>query len=730
MNGNRTTITENDGSVTTNVFDNKNRLTRELRTGLDPYVCNYAYDLNDSLISRDLPGGGNVGFTLDNCARITADSAGTAYSWDPDGRLLSRIGGLGTVTFSYDYADRVTGMTVGSGASPLTLAYFYNGDGGLQYLRRNGLRSQFLLDGRDVLREWLPLTITRSTDAVALRPRDLVRLNLNVLNQSVVDYTHGLGLISQRITTLTTNPQTYSTDYFRWDGRATSRRQEDPSKADTNDTVYDAYGLLRSPKTLTSAYGFVGEEGVRQEKGLAPDLVVPYHMRARMYDPLLGRFTSRDPVWDVNLYEYGRDNPWSNIDPGGMQTEPSPDEATVYRMLRQSGGGGGYLPPVNFSKAELGAFQWAGVNVNDPSSGEAIILRKILHRIHSRGVSFKHFSDPEVQELWSDLIYFRTMATGGTEASAAAARAQWRMRHHARPERILPLAERRDPVLLFTLEGTVEGLKTGGAATLNVFTFNQSWLYDPGEFRNMPGFGGSVASATIGREVLISTITLPESVAAKLGRAQFWLLNETRLGSGVLTPALYYGGRAKSFVAPALRYAGERTIDPVLRPFLNLVRLGQARSFSGTLAEVEVLRDPAGNVLGAVIRDERGVATHRGALGVTDEFGNVQILADLGEQEPMVSAHEIAHAHLRLAPDARFLPIRMQAFRATLRAPSRTFLEEAIVHSVATGSATAGVSSAARYVSVSGLALPHILSALLSKAGGRPRPGIPEGRRR
>ncbi|HET6385661.1 MAG TPA: RHS repeat-associated core domain-containing protein [Armatimonadota bacterium] len=317
MSGNRTTITENDGSVTTNVFDNKNRLTRELRTGLDPYVCNYAYDLNDSLISRDLPGGGNVTFYVDIMQKIT----GGGYSWDTDGRLLSRIGGLGTVTFSYDYADRVSGMTVGSGATALTLAYHYDGDGGLQWLQRNGLRSQFLLDGRDVLREWLPLTITRSTDTVALRPRDLVRLDLNVLSQQVVDYTHGVGLISQRITTLTTDPQTWSTDFFRWDGRATSRRQEDPSKADTNDTIFDAYGLLRSTKTLTSAYGFVGEEGVRQEKGLAPDLVVPHHMRARMYDPLLGRFTSQDPVWDVNLYEYGRDNPWSNIDPGGMQTE-------------------------------------------------------------------------------------------------------------------------------------------------------------------------------------------------------------------------------------------------------------------------------------------------------------------------------------------------------------------------------------------------------------------------
>ncbi|HET6385659.1 MAG TPA: hypothetical protein VFJ58_19885 [Armatimonadota bacterium] len=103
------TITENDASQTVNVFDDEGRLISEIRTRLDPYTCEYQYYLNDSLISRDLPGGGNATFDIDNMQKIT----GSGYVWDTDGRLLSRTVGTAVVTFSYDYADRVSGMTVG-----------------------------------------------------------------------------------------------------------------------------------------------------------------------------------------------------------------------------------------------------------------------------------------------------------------------------------------------------------------------------------------------------------------------------------------------------------------------------------------------------------------------------------------------------------------------------------------------------------------------------------------
>jgi hypothetical protein len=226
----------------------KNRLISEVRTGTSPYSAIYAYAPDDSRLARDLPSGGRVTFTHDLAGKITADSAGTGYSWDADGRLLHRIGGIGpSLTWAYDYAGRVTSFTLDSGnpTTSTSLTYLFDGDGRLQRLRRKGNRSAYLLDGRDVLREWntTVVTVLHAGTGAVLRPRDEIRLNngqaLISLTQEILDYTHGAslplspnsqpmgdvtgsrGLVSQRTT---------QSQYYRWDGRGTARRMEDSSR--------------------------------------------------------------------------------------------------------------------------------------------------------------------------------------------------------------------------------------------------------------------------------------------------------------------------------------------------------------------------------------------------------------------------------------------------------------------------------------------------------------------
>jgi hypothetical protein len=45
-------------------------------------------------------------------------------------------------------------------------------------------------------------------------------------------------------------------------------------------------------------------------------------MRARFYDPTIGRFLSEDPIWSTNLYPYADNNPVMRIDPKGTIGAP------------------------------------------------------------------------------------------------------------------------------------------------------------------------------------------------------------------------------------------------------------------------------------------------------------------------------------------------------------------------------------------------------------------------
>jgi RHS repeat-associated protein len=88
---------------------------------------------------------------------------------------------------------------------------------------------------------------------------------------------------------------------------------------------YDAWGMRRDPATFVvfavvppggTAYGFTGHEHI--------DLFMLVNMDGRMYDPVLGRFLSPDPVLQFpnytqgqNPYAYALNNPLRFVDPNG-----------------------------------------------------------------------------------------------------------------------------------------------------------------------------------------------------------------------------------------------------------------------------------------------------------------------------------------------------------------------------------------------------------------------------
>jgi RHS repeat-associated protein len=112
---------------------------------------------------------------------------------------------------------------------------------------------------------------------------------------------------------MTPEDQTYS---YHFDGTGNTIAMTDSSKTIQNSYAYTPFGGLTQSESFHQPFTFSGEYGVMQEpNGL-------YYMRARYYDPQIGRFISEDPIrfagGDVNLYAYAGNNPVNFVDPFGL----------------------------------------------------------------------------------------------------------------------------------------------------------------------------------------------------------------------------------------------------------------------------------------------------------------------------------------------------------------------------------------------------------------------------
>jgi RHS repeat-associated protein len=201
--------------------------------------------------------------------------------------LLS--GGLNTYT--YDGANRLTSLS-----NPLTVSsYRYNGLGDRLRETVNGGTTTFVMD----LNSGLTQALSDGTNA----------------------YLYGVDRIAQ---SSIADPQS-DTEYFLGDALGSVRQLADVPKGDAISgavvlaQAYDPYGVTAyASGAAQSAYGFTAEY-----TSAAAGLI---YLRARQYDPSVGRFTSRD-TWGgnfqqpitLNKYVYGLNNPVLYMDPSGQR---------------------------------------------------------------------------------------------------------------------------------------------------------------------------------------------------------------------------------------------------------------------------------------------------------------------------------------------------------------------------------------------------------------------------
>ncbi|MCG3137522.1 MAG: hypothetical protein HJJLKODD_01368 [Phycisphaerae bacterium] len=334
-------------------YDNRGRLTGEVRTGTHEYDYSYTYDQGGNRLTKTAVSG------------QPAVVSETVYHYDlenpefykhKNNRLMSyevTVDGVPAEEVEYRYSNMKAGVgnptrmirkPAGSPDWQVT-ELAYNKQGELQYITDK----TWTTDGAgEVLNETIENIqefrgqgraryLTRSWDTQSLSPDfDSALWTDYDGDEPYADYTvdelgsvtvtkifePGLGEVDQLTGEIT---------YFHTDHLGTTRAVSDQQAAVSQTAVYTSFGE-KIDDPLETRYGYVGAYGYESFSELTPsDFPLTtrlQHVGHRTYDPALGRFLERDPIGilgGLNVYEYVSSMATMLIDPkgfGGCCPEP------------------------------------------------------------------------------------------------------------------------------------------------------------------------------------------------------------------------------------------------------------------------------------------------------------------------------------------------------------------------------------------------------------------------
>ncbi|MFN0054155.1 MAG: putative Ig domain-containing protein [Planctomycetales bacterium] len=294
--GRRDSVIEADGRRVDYTYDAADRLTQEKIT--DPVAGNrtfsYTYDPVGNRLAKTDSLLGVTTYVYDVMDRLLTESLSgqtTQYTYDKNGNMLSRASATARAFYVWDFDNRLVAVDT-DGNGTIDERYVYDPNGNRVSQTVGGQETRSLID-------WI-------------QPNPEVALEYRPDGTIVATYVRGHWLISQT--------RAGVTSLYHVDGIGSIRTLTDLTGAVAARYVYDAFGnLLAQTGIVVNVYLFAGQQS-SATSGLD-------YMRARHYNPALGRFISADPLRDRQatagggqFYVYADNDPANLTDPTGQMT--------------------------------------------------------------------------------------------------------------------------------------------------------------------------------------------------------------------------------------------------------------------------------------------------------------------------------------------------------------------------------------------------------------------------